>query len=91
MNINEIIEICFKSPLGKQIDCIYTTSDNELFLNYDKARCHASTKCLEDTSILCWFEEYNGQDPIPIIRNELIEDIYDNSQTSQDDLLAMHN
>jgi hypothetical protein len=71
LTIKEKIKASFESPLGAQLDELFSTSDNRIFIRYKKAKewCHH----LEDKSILHWFEEYNGQDPTPIIRNELLD------------------
>ena len=71
MNITQLVEECFKSPLGQQLDELFSTSDNMIFIRQLEAREHANY--LEDKSILHWFEEYNGCDPEPVLRNELID------------------
>jgi len=71
MNIYQLIEECFNSPLGQQLDELFSTSDNRIFIRYSEAKEH--TNSLDDKSILHWFQEYNGQDSIPILRNELLD------------------
>lgn len=69
--IEEIVQECFNSHLGQQLDELFTTSDKRVFIRYKEAKDYSNH--LEDKSILHWFEEWNGQDPIPILRNELLD------------------
>ena len=53
----------FIADLGKQLDTLYSTSDDRVFIRYEEAKLHTEGKLdpntlpLEDEKIIQWFEE----------------------------------
>ena len=74
----ELINKYFKGDLGRQLNVIYSTSDDRVFIRYEEALKHTegkldpNTQPLEDKKIIEWFEEFSGSDPEPEIRNEVV-------------------
>lgn len=68
----------FQTPLGEQCNSLFTTSDDKVLIRYEEALRHVNgqldpnSKPLEDKTIIEWFEEYSGSDPMPVIRSETI-------------------
>jgi len=60
-----------------ELNSIYSTSDDRLFIRYEEAILHTEGKLdentlpLNDKAITEWFEEYSGQDSTPNIRTLL--------------------
>jgi len=76
MKLIDKIAIAFNSELGQQVDSIYSTSDERLFIRLSEAKLHTndlinSVGDMEfvDTSILMWVEEWSGRDSTPQYRN----------------------
>ncbi len=52
----------FNSPLGQQLDVIYSTSDDRVFIRYEEAISHTQgmldggSKPLENTEVLPWYQ-----------------------------------
>lgn len=63
MDIKEIVKKAFASELGQQIDGIYSTSDNRIFIRKEEAINHSeglldkNTLPLNDKTVLLWWED----------------------------------
>jgi len=70
MDIKEIVSKAFASELGQQLDGIYSTSDNRVFIRKQEAIAHTEGRldehcvALKDNTVLLWFEE--GGDNVSI-------------------------
>lgn len=74
MDIKEIVKKAFASELGQQLDSIYSTSDNRVFIRKEEAIRHAegqldkNTKPLADNSVLMWLEQYDADNSVGFLR-----------------------
>lgn len=63
MEIQEVVAKAFQSELGQQLDTLFSTSDNRVFVRKEEAIAHANGKLdkntlpLKDKSVYQWFDE----------------------------------
>ena len=57
----ELINKYFNSNIGRQVNCLYTTSNNKVFLRLEEANRWANgedgSEPLKDTNIMVWYPE----------------------------------
>jgi hypothetical protein len=59
----EIVNKCFETEFGQQLDQLFSTSDDRLFVRYEEARLHTeglldpNTKPLTDNTVIEWYPE----------------------------------
>ena len=57
MLTQEYINKVFQTNLGQQLDCLFSTPDDNVFIRKEEAIQHCNDNSLNEEEIIQWFEE----------------------------------